>query len=127
MNVTGIEQVGDDYLESKVLQEDSDTHLVYVTSADDPAVFVGENLRDMAAGNDRVKLVMVDAYAVEFAETYQVLSIPTIFLFKKGKPINTIGGFVPAEMIAEVVREATTIRSVDALLEEIGKRKAAEE
>lgn len=127
MNVTGIEQVGDDYLESQVLQEDSDTHLVYVTSADDPAVFVGENLRDMAAGNDRVKLVMVDAYAVEFAETYQVLSIPTIFLFKKGKPINTIGGFVPAEMIAEVVREATTIRSVDALLEEIGKRKAAEE
>ena len=114
-----IEQVGDDYLEAKVLQEDSAPHVVYVTYPEDPAVFVGEMLADIASRNTNFTLVKVDAYAVQFAETYQVLSIPTVFVFKRGKLVTTLGPFLPAELMEETIERETRPRSVDALLNEI--------
>jgi thioredoxin-like negative regulator of GroEL len=122
-----IEQVGDDYLEAKVLQENSEAHVVYVTSQDDPAVFVGEVLREIAVRNRNFKLVQVDAYAVTFAETYQVLSIPTTFIFKRGKLVTTLGGFVPAELIEEVIEKETRPKSVDMLLDELKHQREATE
>ena len=126
MNNT-IEQVGDDYLEAKVLQENSEPHVVYVTSQDDPAVFVGEVLREIAVRNRNFKLVQVDAYAVTFAETYQVLSIPTTFIFKRGKLVTTLGGFVPADLIEEVIEKETRPKSVDMLLDELKHQREATE
>mgnify|MGYP003578079588 FL=1 len=126
MNNT-MEQVGDDYLEAKVLQENSEPHVVYVTSQDDPAVFVGEVLREIAVRNRNFKLVQVDAYAVTFAETYQVLSIPTTFIFKRGKLVTTLGGFVPADLIEEVIEKETRPKSVDMLLDELKHQREATE
>jgi thioredoxin-like negative regulator of GroEL len=124
---TTIEQVGDDYLDEKVLQENSETHVVYVTSQEDPAVFVGEVLQEIAYRNPRFKLVQVDAFAVKFAETYQVLTIPTTFIFKRGKLVTTLGGFIPAELVEETIEKETRPKSVDLLLDELKNQREQRE
>ncbi|HAK42255.1 MAG TPA: thioredoxin [Clostridium sp.] len=54
--------------------------------------------------NGKVKFIKVDVdQCPDVAMKYNVASIPTIVVFKDGKNVNTIVGFVPKEKIKETV------------------------
>jgi thioredoxin len=50
----------------------------------------------------KLKVVKVDVDAnVETASRYNILSIPTLLIFKDGKPVETVVGAAPKKMFVE--------------------------
>jgi thioredoxin 1 len=56
---------------------------------------------------DRIKVakVNIDDHPAT-AETYGVMSIPTLILFKEGKVLDTLIGLVPKERLEAFIRKA---------------------
>lgn len=49
---------------------------------------------------DKVKFMKVDIDKdINLAEKFQITSVPTMIVFKDGKPVDTIMGFRPKDMI----------------------------
>ncbi|WP_099189440.1 thioredoxin [Tepidibacter mesophilus] len=49
---------------------------------------------------DKVKFMKVDIDRdINLAEKFQITSVPTMIVFKNGKPVDTITGFRPKDMI----------------------------
>lgn len=50
---------------------------------------------------EQVKIVKVDIdQSMALANTYRIASVPTMMLFKDGKPVETMIGFMPKEKIS---------------------------
>lgn len=94
-----IELVDDRWLEENVLRQDSKPALVYVTGELDAARGHNVNLLDeVRVAVPRLTVVSVDQSA-EFPEKYQVVFIPTLFLFRRGHLHSTMAGVLPRELI----------------------------
>ena len=65
-----------------------------------PCKMVSPLIEEIAAERDDIKIGKVDVdQNMALAQQYQVMSIPTLILFKDGKPVNRIVGAVPKEEI----------------------------
>ncbi len=65
-----------------------------------PCKMVSPLIEEIAAERDDIKTGKVDVdQNMALAQQYQVMSIPTLILFKDGKPVNRIVGAVPKEEI----------------------------
>lgn len=65
-----------------------------------PCKMVSPLIEEIAAERDDIKTGKVDVdQNMALAQQYQVMSIPTLILFKDGKPVNKIVGAVPKEEI----------------------------
>lgn len=70
----------------------------------EPAI---ESLTGKYSGNNAVKLLKLDVDEnPQTQSNYQVLSIPTMILFKNGEVINTIVGLKPEEVIEQEIESA---------------------
>ena len=66
-----------------------------------------DELAAESAGNYRIAKLNVDENP-QTASAYQISSIPTMLIFKDGKPIDRIVGAQPKKAIAERLRSATS-------------------
>ena len=65
-----------------------------------PCKMVSPLIEEIAAERDDIKTGKVDVdQNMALAQQYQVMSIPTLILFRDGKPVNRIVGAVPKEEI----------------------------
>ncbi len=56
--------------------------------------------------SDKVKIVKVDVDANQAtASEFGIMSIPTLVLFKDGKPVDKVVGFQPKEALAQFVEK----------------------
>lgn len=68
------------------------------------APILNELSQDMG---DKVKIVKVDVDADgELAQRFDVMSIPTLILFKDGKPVGRRTGFMPKPELEKFINEA---------------------
>ncbi|WNY15174.1 thioredoxin [Rhodococcus phage MacGully] len=123
------EEATQEYLEENVLQKESKPHIVYVTYADDlyrqhlvpaleEAVAAAKRKADFPV---EMTIVLADGFGEgrAFAEKFQVLFMPAIFVFRRGEVVEMLGGFLPPEVLAERVAEACRPSSAELLHAEI--------
>ena len=71
-----------------------------------PCKMIGPVLEEMAKERDDFNIVKVDVDEnQELAMKYQVMSIPTLILFKDGKPVSQKLGFMPKELLLKWIDE----------------------
>jgi len=117
-----IQTVNDRWLQENVLQANSKPALVYVTGEMD--AISRQNLHTLeriSEAHPKLAVVAVDATA-EFAATYQVIFVPTLFLFRRGNLHSTMGGLLPAEDMLKRAPEWAKLSSAELLAEEIERQ-----
>ncbi len=71
-----------------------------------PCKMLGPVLEEIANERSEVKVVKIDVDENNnLARTYGIMSVPTMILFKNGKPVATKNGYMPKELIEEWVNE----------------------
>lgn len=66
-----------------------------------------EELDKEYAGNAKIKIAKLDTDAnPQVAQMFQVMSIPTLIVFKNGQPAGSVVGVQPKENIVEVLKAA---------------------
>lgn len=116
------------YLEREVLTKESPAHLVYVTWPEDTFYpHLMPVLESVAADAERALTVCTAPVAdtTPFCEKYQVLFIPTVFLFRRGILRGTLSGFLPVDKLTEIVKELTDPTSVESMAEQIEEARQA--
>ena len=72
-----------------------------------PCRVVHPILEEMASERDDVKIVSLDIDAnADTAAKYQVMSIPTMIVFKGGQPVKTIVGAMPKKRLEAEIEPA---------------------
>lgn len=65
-----------------------------------PCKMIAPVLEDIASSRDDIKIVKIDVdQHQDLAMRYGVMSIPTLILFKNGKPVAQQLGFMPKELL----------------------------
>lgn len=65
-----------------------------------PCKMIAPVLEDIASSRDDIKIVKIDVdQNQDLAMRYGVMSIPTLILFKNGKPVAQQLGFMPKELL----------------------------
>jgi thioredoxin 1 len=60
---------------------------------------ISENIND-------IKFVKIDVdQASDAAQAFHIQSIPTVYLFKDGKPLNFFNGYLPKERIIDFINK----------------------
>lgn len=127
------ESVSQSYLEENVLHKEAKPHIVFVTYVDDPYREYLLPTLEAAISEAREKsrhpvdmtIVLADGFgeARPFAEKYQVLYMPTVFVFRRGEVVEMLSAFIPPELFTERIIEASKPTSAEALAEDISLRK----
>jgi len=116
------------YLEREVLTKESVPHVVYVTWPEDTFYpHLMPVLESVAADADRDVTVVTAPVAdtTPFCEKYQVLFIPTVFMFRRGILRGTLSGFLPLDKMREIIRDLTDPTSVETMAEQIEEARKA--
>ncbi len=72
-----------------------------------PCKMLGPVLEEMAAANDsRLKVVKVNVDEnPDLAQKYEVMSIPSVFLFKKGQVLDSFTGAMSKQVLTEKIEK----------------------
>jgi thioredoxin 1 len=100
--------IGDDNFEEEVLQADRPALVDFWAPWCGPCEVIGPTVEALAVQyRDQLKVakVNIDDHP-KTAETYGVMSIPTLILFKEGKVLDTLIGLVPKERLEAFIRKA---------------------
>jgi len=99
--------VGDDNFAEEVLQADRPALVDFWAPWCGPCKAIGPTVEALAVQyRDQLKVakVNIDDHP-KTAETYGVMSIPTLILFKEGKVLDTLIGLVPRERLEAFIRK----------------------
>ncbi|NLX90760.1 MAG: thioredoxin [Firmicutes bacterium] len=97
--------IGDSQFSDEVLNVDSPVLVDFWASWCGPCRMVAPVLEEVAKdyqGKLKVVKVNVDDNS-ETASRYGIMSIPTMMLFKNGKPVETIVGFRKKEELSDII------------------------
>ena len=88
--------------EEEVLKSDRPVLLDFYASWCGPCRVLAPVLDELAAERPEIKVVKVDVDAApELAEAYGVMSIPTLYVIKEGRPVKKSMGALPkAQLIS---------------------------
>lgn len=71
-----------------------------------PCKMLGPVLEEVASERSEIQIVKMDVDEnTSLAKTYGIMSVPTMILFKDGKPISKKSGYMPKELIEEWINE----------------------
>ncbi|MGA2974050.1 MAG: thioredoxin [Spirochaetia bacterium] len=72
-----------------------------------PCKMIGPVLRDLAKDyKDKIKIAKIDVDAEgELAQQFNIVSIPTILVFKKGQVVQKQIGAVPRQTLEKMIKE----------------------
>ncbi len=71
-----------------------------------PCKMLGPVLEEIASERSEVKIVKIDVdQNPNLSKTYGIMSVPTMILFKDGKPVATKNGYMPKELIYSWIEE----------------------
>ena len=100
--------LSDDTFEKEVLQSDVPVMVDFWAEWCQPCKMVGPIVDQMAeeySGKIKVGKMDVDANA-QYPGQYGVMSIPTVMIFKGGKPVNSMIGVQPRETFKQNIESA---------------------
>jgi thioredoxin 1 len=98
--------VTDDSFEQDVIQSDLPTVVDFWAEWCMPCIRIAPILEDIAAEYDgqlKIAKLDVDNNPIS-AGTYGVMSIPTLLVFKEGKPVERIVGAMPKERLMDKIK-----------------------
>jgi thioredoxin 1 len=100
--------IGDDNFEEEVLKADRPALVDFWAPWCGPCKAIGPTVEALAVQyRDQIKVVKVNIDDhKKNAETYGVMSIPTLILFKDGKVFDTLIGLVAKERLEAFIRKA---------------------
>lgn len=70
-----------------------------------------EQLASQMAGEVQFAKVNVDDSPLT-ASRFRITGVPTLILFRDGRPVDQVEGFMPPQHLAQWLREATAVRTV---------------
>lgn len=103
-----IGHVNDSNFENEVLNSDKPVLVDFFATWCGPCKMLApviEKVDEKLAGQVKIFKLDIDENPIA-ANTYGVQSVPTLMLFKDGKPLGQIVGFRPAEQIESAIRGA---------------------
>ena len=98
--------VTDDSFEQDVIQADQLTVVDFWAVWCAPCIHIAPMLEEMAAEHDgqlKVAKLNVDENP-NTAGAYGIMSIPTLLVFKDGKPVERIVGYMPKERLMDKIK-----------------------
>ena len=103
--MAGITEVTDSNFQAEVLENDQPVLVDFWAPWCGPCKVVAPVLEEIAGERDDVRIVKLNTDEnMETAAKYQILSIPTMILFKHGQPVHQIVGAKPKRALeAELV------------------------
>ena len=130
------ERVTTEFMDKEVLRKDAAPFVLYVTGEGD--VFLPhlcpileqailESEASLSGNHKPISLIVMDGLApesIEFAERFQVLFFPTIFIFRRGQVQQVISGFIPEEVLRDLMSAAMKPSNAEAMSEDIAAMKA---
>jgi thioredoxin 1 len=100
-------QVTDNNFDAEVLESESPVLVDFWAAWCGPCRVVAPVLEEIAAERDDLRIVKLDIDEnPQTAARYQVLSIPTMILFKGGQPVHTVIGAYPKKRLEQEIEPA---------------------
>lgn len=97
-------RIGDGNFKSEVLNKEGVVLVDFFATWCGPCKMIAPILEELDSEMDGVEIVKVDVdESPETATVYQIQSIPTLKVFKDGKVVDTVVGFLPKEQIKNLV------------------------
>ena len=104
-----IQPVSDKTFEADVLKSEIPVLVDFWAEWCQPCRKIETMLNEIALGDlaDKVKIVKVDIDSnPETARAYRVMSVPTLTIFKQGKPVQSVAGAKPKADIVRLIEAA---------------------
>lgn len=102
-------EILEDKFEEKVLKADKTVLVDFYASWCGPCQALAPVIEELAEDvKDKAYIYKVDVEkSPMLASQYQVMSIPTLIIFKDGKPFKTMMGFMQKEVLAKELEDAS--------------------
>jgi thioredoxin 1 len=102
-------EVTDNNFQAEVLESDSPVLVDFWAPWCGPCRVVGPVLEEIAAERPELRVVKLNVDEnQQTAASFQVLSIPTMILFKAGQPVKTVIGAYPKRKLEQELEPALT-------------------
>jgi thioredoxin 1 len=102
-----LQEVTDNNFQAEVLEADTPVLVDFWASWCGPCRIIAPHLEELDGERDDVKVVKLDVDAnQQTAAQYNVLSIPTLLLFKNGQVAHQIVGAAPKDRIVSEIEPA---------------------
>jgi thioredoxin 1 len=103
----GITDVTDDNFQAEVLENDSAVLVDFWAPWCGPCRVIAPSLEEIAEEKDDLRIVKLNVDDNQAtAARYQVMSIPTLILFRGGEPVHTIIGAMPKSRLVQEIEPA---------------------
>ena len=102
-----ITDVTDDNFQAEVLENDSAVLVDFWAPWCGPCRVIAPSLEEIAEEKDDLRIVKLNVDDNQAtAARYQVMSIPTLILFRGGEPVHTIIGAMPKSRLVQEIEPA---------------------
>jgi len=100
-------EVSDDNFEQEIIESEIPALVDFGAEWCDPCRKLHPIIEEIAAEMaGKIKVVSIDVgKSPHLAQRFAVMSVPRLILFKAGKPVDTIIGFIPKDKIKKMVKK----------------------